>query len=326
MASPSLGRLTVITTDLPDPPYPATVKANGYRPVLDWQRVKASKTWRLCEPEVRNHLLRLWLEAWNEVPCGSWEHEDALIAAAIDMPLRLFTAHRDQLLRGWYLATDGRLYHPVIAEMVLQMLAGRAGTAERQRRLRAERTLSPVPGPEPAVEREPAPPDNPAPEGCNALLTRESPVSNGADRTGQDKDIEVISTSPLTQSREGGAGGTATTEPARPPQRPQPRGARLSTLGLAGLPENWKDFCQTERPDLDPERTWAKFVDYWDAQPGQKGVKLDWHKTWRNWVRNERREHGHGGAESALERRAAINAEWRRRGQRAFDDMVDGPA
>lgn len=29
----------------------------------------------------------------------------------------------------------------------------------------------------------------------------------------------------------------------------------------------------------------AKFRDYWVAQPGQKGVKLDWPATWRNWVR-----------------------------------------
>lgn len=31
----------------------------------------------------------------------------------------------------------------------------------------------------------------------------------------------------------------------------------------------------------------AKFVDYWRSVPGQKGVKLDWAGTWRNWVRTE---------------------------------------
>jgi hypothetical protein len=30
----------------------------------------------------------------------------------------------------------------------------------------------------------------------------------------------------------------------------------------------------------------AKFRDYWNSQPGQKGVKLDWQATWRNWCRN----------------------------------------
>jgi uncharacterized protein YdaU (DUF1376 family) len=28
-----------------------------------------------------------------------------------------------------------------------------------------------------------------------------------------------------------------------------------------------------------------KFRDWWTAQPGQKGVKLDWQATWRTWVR-----------------------------------------
>ena len=31
-----------------------------------------------------------------------------------------------------------------------------------------------------------------------------------------------------------------------------------------------------------------KFRDYWTAQPGSKGVKLDWPATWRNWCRNAR--------------------------------------
>lgn len=30
----------------------------------------------------------------------------------------------------------------------------------------------------------------------------------------------------------------------------------------------------------------AKFRDYWIAQPGAKGRKLDWQATWRNWCRN----------------------------------------
>ena len=31
-----------------------------------------------------------------------------------------------------------------------------------------------------------------------------------------------------------------------------------------------------------------KFRDYWNSQPGQRGVKLDWPATWRNWCRNVR--------------------------------------
>jgi uncharacterized protein YdaU (DUF1376 family) len=52
------------------------------------------------------------------------------------------------------------------------------------------------------------------------------------------------------------------------------------------FPREWEDFCQTERPELSPVKTFDQFKDYWIAQAGQKGVKLDWFATWRNWVRS----------------------------------------
>ncbi len=52
------------------------------------------------------------------------------------------------------------------------------------------------------------------------------------------------------------------------------------------FPKEWEEFCQTERPELSPIKTFDQFKDYWIAQAGQKGVKLDWFATWRNWVRS----------------------------------------
>lgn len=68
-------------------------------------------------------------------------------------------------------------------------------------------------------------------------------------------------------------------------KKEQQRGTRLPT-GFA-FPDEWKVFCQQERQDLVPQKVFAEFVDYWIAQPGQKGVKLDWEATWRNWVRRQ---------------------------------------
>ncbi len=62
------------------------------------------------------------------------------------------------------------------------------------------------------------------------------------------------------------------------------RGSRLSPDFC--LPIEWRDFCVQERKELHPTQTFDKFKDYWIAQAGQKGVKLDWFATWRNWVRN----------------------------------------
>ena len=62
------------------------------------------------------------------------------------------------------------------------------------------------------------------------------------------------------------------------------RGSRLA-LDFCFTKE-WENFCQQTRPELSPVKTFDQFKDYWIAQAGQKGVKLDWFATWRNWVRN----------------------------------------
>jgi uncharacterized protein YdaU (DUF1376 family) len=69
------------------------------------------------------------------------------------------------------------------------------------------------------------------------------------------------------------------------PKKEQQRGSRLPVDFV--LDEEWIAFCKQERPDLNPEKVFAEFVDYWTAQPGQKGVKLAWTPTWRNWVRRQ---------------------------------------
>lgn len=62
------------------------------------------------------------------------------------------------------------------------------------------------------------------------------------------------------------------------------RGSRLSPDFF--FPKEWCDFLVEQRPELNAQQTFEKFKDYWIAQAGQKGVKLDWFATWRNWVRN----------------------------------------
>lgn len=64
------------------------------------------------------------------------------------------------------------------------------------------------------------------------------------------------------------------------------------------LPADWtptqdlQAWAYKTRPDLSARETLERFRDYWIAQPGQKGVKLDWDATFRNWVRGEKRQPG----------------------------------
>jgi len=54
------------------------------------------------------------------------------------------------------------------------------------------------------------------------------------------------------------------------------------------LPDEWIEFCNKERKDLVVKKVFEEFTDYWVSVPGQKGVKLDWSATWRNWIRNQK--------------------------------------
>lgn len=114
------------------PPYPADTRAKGWRFELDHERIQQSDTWALAAPNQRPWLLMLWMVAWQQTPCGSLPDTDELIAARIGMPADEFLLNRAILLRGWELCEDRRLYHPVIVEKVLEMLARK--TRETQRK------------------------------------------------------------------------------------------------------------------------------------------------------------------------------------------------
>lgn len=68
-------------------------------------------------------------------------------------------------------------------------------------------------------------------------------------------------------------------------ERPAKRGSRLS--------EGWLPTAESvavakrDAPDVDHKAEHPTFVDYWIAQPGQKGVKTNWDATWRNWMRRK---------------------------------------
>ncbi len=119
------------------PPYPSDTRAKGWRFELDHERIMQSDTWALASARQRPWLLMLWLVAWQQTPCGSIPDSDQLIAARLGMDPTEFQQHRAILLRGWERASDGRLYHPVITELVLEMLAKKTRETQRKADYRA---------------------------------------------------------------------------------------------------------------------------------------------------------------------------------------------
>lgn len=88
-----------------------------YLPV-DVQRLLTSETWVLGKGDERAAAMALWLQSWHQVPAASLPDNDRMLGHLAQVAS--WKRVKDQALRGWVLCTDGRLYHPVVAEKALE--------------------------------------------------------------------------------------------------------------------------------------------------------------------------------------------------------------
>lgn len=84
--------------------------------------------------------------------------------------------------------------------------------------------------------------------------------------------------------------------------------AKSKSLARASrLPDDWQPtpelvtWAQRERPDVALRVEIEVFRDYWHARPGAGALKLDWAKTFRNWIRKAEGGKHHGRRLSAVE-------------------------
>jgi hypothetical protein len=84
-------------------------------------------------------LLMMWLTAWAQIPCGSFPNDEPVIRAKCKVPAKDWARMREVLMRGWWLADDGRLYHPTITQRVIDMLTRKDGERQRKAEWRARK-------------------------------------------------------------------------------------------------------------------------------------------------------------------------------------------
>jgi hypothetical protein len=308
------------------PPYPHDTRAKGWRFELDHERVRQSDTWALAPREIRPWLLMLWMVAWEQTPCGSLPADDRLIAARLDMPMELFAPHRDVLLRGWWAAEDGRLYHDTLVERVREMMSVRGVDRARAdaRRNQFEKVrerdghacvycgntkyltldhLVPLSRGGSNDEENLVTACRP----CNSKKRDRTPEeagmpllasaagrwsayrkSAGETRTNADEHGETRTNNTGTGTGTGTSTGTDNKNPAANSvgAASPSRGARLAQDWV--LPKSWGEWAVDELGmSAEQVRTEAaKFRDYWCAKSGKDATKLDWQATWRNWCRN----------------------------------------
>lgn len=112
---------------------------------LDVARVIDSDLFGLSSGDEFKTAFRLWAKSWHQVPAASLPDDDRLLAHLAGLALVKWKRVRAMALRGWIQCSDGRLYHPVIAEKALEALGVRSFREEpgkpksRMQRLREQR-------------------------------------------------------------------------------------------------------------------------------------------------------------------------------------------
>jgi hypothetical protein len=122
--------------DLPKPPYPADSDAKGWRFEFDYQKWERTDAWLLLKEEERPFLLMLVLQSWRQVPCSSLPNKPILQARLAGLSVEQWAELSKRVLADWFLASDQRLYHPLLVERVQGMSKVREGGVTRQTRFR----------------------------------------------------------------------------------------------------------------------------------------------------------------------------------------------
>lgn len=127
----------------PVPPMtPADCGMQGYpRMMVDIGRLRSSAFDATPDDAVWRAGFNLWMSAWQQTPAGSLPDDDLELvkAASLGRDMRTWGKVKAGALRGWVKCSDGRLYHPVVCEAVLEcwldklarQLASGAGNAKR---------------------------------------------------------------------------------------------------------------------------------------------------------------------------------------------------
>lgn len=118
-------------------PQGVDLRGFAFTPV-EFDRLFKSETWLLSTSAEKVAAITLWGRSWAQVPAGSLPNDDRMLAHLSDAG-PAWKKVKGMALRNWQLASDGRMYHPVVCEKALEawleklatQLSSGAGNAKR---------------------------------------------------------------------------------------------------------------------------------------------------------------------------------------------------
>ena len=118
-------------TTAPEPLVPAEVDLRDFPFIpLDVVRLRDSRLAAISSGDEFMAWMMLVCASWHQQPAGSLPDDDVDLArlAGFGRVVKEWEKVRDGALYGWILCSDGRFYHPIVAEKALAITGG--GTSE----------------------------------------------------------------------------------------------------------------------------------------------------------------------------------------------------
>jgi hypothetical protein len=207
----------------------------------------------------------LWCACWHQVPASSLPSDDRVLAklAGYGRDVEGWLKIKEDALRGFVMCTDGRFYHPVIADKALE--------AAGKRRSQTERT-------------------------AKATEARRRKSGNRNEQRDVQRDDDVKANVTITKGREGKGkelngrdlDGPASFEaaPAKlTKEKPARREAKRPLPEGMALPENYITHAREQGiSESAAAREWQKFKDHAEREGRVCAGDRGWFAAWRGWV------------------------------------------
>lgn len=285
-----------MTDALPVPPVPPEVDLRdfGFMPV-DVVRVRDSQLNAEQSPAENWAAFLLWCASWHQVPAGSIPDSDVWQATQAGYARRgkidpEWNDVRDGARRGYVTCNDGRLYHPVVCEKVLEAWDSKLARHARTAAATAARLAKKQADEEAESKRRRG-------SRTSRATSGDSPRARDVHQeTGTVEGTEILSISPTSVGESTPSSSTPESPPAQAPAAPAPARKRAAAAPALSFPDEvaedvwtaWLDLRRKKRAPVSDvvlqqarkEAALAKlsleaFLRIWCFR-GSQGLHADW--------------------------------------------------
>jgi hypothetical protein len=248
---------------------------------LDVLRLRDSDLSALSTGEEFKAAVLLWCVSWHQVPAGSIPNDERWLAKHSGAG-RDWKKVRTEAMRGWIACSDGRLYHPVVAEKARE--AWHKKQEQRIKTIKARIALT-----EKRIKE--ATTDAEKQHQQTLLQTLQQTLSQTLSATVTESVTKTVTASKGIEGTEKGQGqgqgqGLTLTPPAPPNGGNGKRRVRRVTTAPPDSFDVTDEMAQwAVSLGLPAERVLFETEKCMDHFRGEGRGKADWMATWRNWIR-----------------------------------------